>query len=175
MEQGGEKGHDSPIQDVSEKQTLTPEQTTAIALRFQGQKLEAISERVGVCTRTLARWFQEPHIKAALQSEDAELRRRFAMQATNAAERALSTLTSVAENPNAPAAARVTAATKLIEIAGLAAPLKIAGHDGGPLDIDHSKAIMRLYIMRPDLRAHIEAVAEAQAAEDKAQTESAKT
>jgi hypothetical protein len=44
---------------------------------------------------------------------------------------------------------------------------RLAGHDGGPLSLDANRQIVNLYMARPDLRAHIEAIAEAQIEADK--------
>lgn len=94
----------------------TRKQQQAIAALLSEPTIEAAAVAAGIASRTLKRWLADD----VFQHEYKAARRRLIESATgrlrNAMARAVAVLESVAEDKDAASAARVTAASRIIEL-----------------------------------------------------------
>lgn len=116
---------------------LTPQQQQAVVVLAGGGTQEEAARAVGVQRSTVTGWMARAYFVAAVDAEVdaalAEARRRLRA----AAPLAVSALLDVANDPDQPGAARVSAAKEVLNRIGLveATEVRHAGHDGGPLPI----------------------------------------
>lgn len=102
------------------REKLGRKQEEAIAALLSQRNTEEAARSIGVASRTLYRWMQEPAFSAAFRdSRRASFSPAIARIQTMTTA-AVSTLGKVLVDPNAPAASRVRAATSILEQAAKA-------------------------------------------------------
>jgi predicted transcriptional regulator len=89
----------------------------ALELIAEGQPPHAVAERLGVSLRSIRRYLASPDARATLQRLRDERLAQLAGRALAEAAPALAILRQIAEDPDAPPQARVSAASKLLDVA----------------------------------------------------------
>lgn len=96
---------------------LSPQETAAIAALMTAPSIEQTAAQVGIHERTLRRWLSKDHFKRALRAEQRAFMACVTARLQQSASKAIDTLEAIMEQSDAPAAARVTAARTLLELA----------------------------------------------------------
>jgi hypothetical protein len=105
---------------LSQNTTLTAKQQTALAELLLTGSQERAATRVGVTVRTVQRWQSDPAftcVYLALRRQAVQAAFAYAQQSS---QRAIATLNAIMEDGEAPASARVAAATRILELAAKA-------------------------------------------------------
>jgi hypothetical protein len=122
---------------------LTLEETRIVELTLLGDGCYKIAEKLG-CSHTHAnRVVNKPHVKAMLNELKEAAIEGLRRVAVRAGSTAIATLISVAQDKGAPAAARVSAASKLADIA-IPRRTEVTGREGGPVAVDMQTDVERI-------------------------------
>ena len=97
------------------EEKLTPKQDRALVALLAREKIKAAAEESGVGEVTLWRWLQEPGFQSAYRSRRRQMVESAVAQLQADCTVAVRVLREVAEDAQAPASARVSAAKTILE------------------------------------------------------------
>ena len=98
---------------------MQPKQQRALDLLLAGHATTAVAAMVGVRRETIWRWTQDPAFAAEVSRRQAERRQAIHSELDAGVLEAVQMLRGLVADPEAPAGARVRAATALMDRAGL--------------------------------------------------------
>jgi hypothetical protein len=98
---------------------MQPKQQRALDLLLAGHATTAVAAQVGVRRETIWRWTQDPAFAAEVSRRQAERRQAIHSELDAGVLEAVQMLRGLVVDPEAPAGARVRAATALMDRAGL--------------------------------------------------------
>ncbi len=98
---------------------MQPKQQRALDLLLAGHATTAVAAEVGVRRETIWRWTQDPTFAAEVSRRQAERRQAIHSELDAGVLEAVQMLRGLVADPEAPAGARVRAATALMDRAGL--------------------------------------------------------
>ncbi len=98
---------------------MQPKQQRALDLLLAGHATTAVAAEVGVRRETIWRWTQDPAFAAEVSRRQAERRQAIHSELDAGVLEAVQMLRGLVADPEAPAGARVRAATALMDRAGL--------------------------------------------------------
>jgi hypothetical protein len=168
-----ETGSTAPIDDLPKPSPikLKAEHIRAIAMRLEGESRKVIAERLDVTERTLCTWFASDTFKIALSEAKTCRIEHITERITAFGDEAIAVLQKLMQASDSTQetkrySARVLVAA-MLQAAGISAPVKLAGHDGGPLETDPTRRIMELCERDPDIRAQALKLSEMVSLKDK--------
>jgi hypothetical protein len=97
--------------------TITAKQERTVLALLVRPTIQAAAEATGIGQRTLYRWLKEPAFKRAYREARREAVSQAVAQLQQAAAGAVTTLSAIVQDANAPAAVRVSAAKTVLELA----------------------------------------------------------
>jgi hypothetical protein len=105
------------LQEITENCRLTARQEKAILALLSQPTIQAAAKAAKISERTLYLWLKEPAFSAAYREARATAVSQAISRLQQVSGEAVTTLQDVMKDPQAPAPARVTAATKILELA----------------------------------------------------------
>ena len=102
---------------MTDRETLTGAQQTAVSLLAQGWRRAEVERELGISRRTLDRWMVRAPFKETLDQERREIVREAMSRAKACMGQMLGVLQRIAEDDGMPPPSRVSAASKILDVA----------------------------------------------------------